>query len=49
MPNFVNVGSQYILSNLDVKIPKVDSVLNVNTNGNIENLCQFVGSNKVYF
>lgn len=35
MPNFVNVGSQYILSNLDVKIPKLDSVLNVNTNGNI--------------
>lgn len=38
MPNFVNVGGQYILSNLDVKIPKVDSILNVTSSGDIKSM-----------
>lgn len=38
MPNFTKVGSQYVLSNLDIKVPSLDSVMIVNKNKDISSL-----------
>lgn len=35
IPNFTKVGSQYALSNLDIKVPQTDSILHLNSSGNI--------------